>query len=127
MTDMWGDLVWAALADLKTRLVLVMPGILAMLTLAVVGLAGAWIAARVTRRVAQAVAFGLSHIADARAAGEPVAFVVLVTGLAGWVFGHLADRSGSLAAPMLAHLAVNEAGAIAVLLVQRSTRCACPG
>ena len=57
MTDMWGDLVWAALADLKTRLVLVMPGILAMLTLAVVGLAGAWIAARVTRRVAQTVAF----------------------------------------------------------------------
>jgi len=78
-------------------------------------------------RLVQAVAFGLSHIADARAAGEPVAFVVLVTGLAGWVFGHLADRSGSLAAPMLAHLAVNEAGAIAVLLVQRSTRCACPG
>src|SRR5258706_15159941 len=57
MTDMWGDLVWAALADLKTRLVLVMPGILAMLTLAVVGLVGARIAARVTRRVAQAVAF----------------------------------------------------------------------
>jgi hypothetical protein len=57
MTDIWGDLVWAALADLKTRLVLVLPGILAMLTLAVVGLAGAWIAARVTRRLAQAVAF----------------------------------------------------------------------
>jgi len=57
MTDMWGDLVWAALADLKTRLILVLPGILAMLTLAVVGLVGAWIAARVTRRIAQAVAF----------------------------------------------------------------------
>src|SRR5216683_1393323 len=57
MTDIWGDLVWAALADLKTRLVLVLPGVLAMLTLAVVGLAGAWIAARVTRRLAQAVAF----------------------------------------------------------------------
>jgi hypothetical protein len=25
MTDMWGDLVWAALADLKTRLMLVLP------------------------------------------------------------------------------------------------------
>ena len=23
MTDMWGDLVWAALADLKTRLIIV--------------------------------------------------------------------------------------------------------
>jgi hypothetical protein len=57
MTDMWSDLVWAAFADLKTRLVLVLPGILAMLTLAVVGLAGAWIASRVTRRVAQAMAF----------------------------------------------------------------------
>jgi hypothetical protein len=41
MTDMWGDLVWAALADLQTRLLLVLPGILAMLTLAVVGLVGA--------------------------------------------------------------------------------------
>jgi len=45
MTDMWGDLVWAALADLKTRLMLVLPGILAMLTLAAVGLAGAWVSA----------------------------------------------------------------------------------
>ncbi len=57
MTDMWGDLVWAALADLKTRLMLVLPGILAMLTLAAVGLAGAWVSARVARRLAQAVAF----------------------------------------------------------------------
>ena len=57
MTDMWGDLVWAALADLKTRLMLVLPGILAMLTLAIVGLALAWISARVARRLAQAVAF----------------------------------------------------------------------
>src|SRR4026207_786524 len=57
MTDMWGDLVWAALADLKTRLMLVLPRILAMLTLAIVGLALAWISARVARRLAQAVAF----------------------------------------------------------------------
>ena len=57
MTDMWGDLVWAALADLKTRLMLVLPGILAMLTLAAVGLARAWVSARVARRLAQAVAF----------------------------------------------------------------------
>lgn len=66
-------------------------------------------------RVLQAIAFGLSHIPDARATGEPVAATVLVTGLGGWLFGWLADRTGSLAAPMLAHLAINEAGAIAVL------------
>ncbi|WP_208620014.1 Rv0804 family intramembrane glutamic endopeptidase [Mycobacterium marseillense] len=66
-------------------------------------------------RLLQATAFGLSHIPDARATGEPVAATVLVTGLGGWIFGWLADRTGSLAAPMLAHLAINEAGAIAVL------------
>ena len=49
--------MWAALADLKTRLMLVLPGILAMLTLAAVGLAGAWVSARVARRLAPAVAF----------------------------------------------------------------------
>lgn len=70
-------------------------------------------------RLVQAAAFGLSHIADARAAGESVAGTVLVTGLAGWLFGRLADRSASLAAPMLAHLAANEAGALAVLLMRR--------
>ncbi len=73
-------------------------------------------------RLLQASAFGLSHIADARATGEPVAATVLVTGVAGWLFGWLADRSGSLAAPMLAHLALNEAGAIAVLAVKSSNR-----
>ncbi|WP_231986246.1 CPBP family intramembrane glutamic endopeptidase [Mycobacterium sp. E2479] len=73
-------------------------------------------------RLLQASAFGLSHIADARATGEPVAATVLVTGIAGWLFGWLADRSGSLAAPMLAHLALNEAGAIAVLAVRSSSR-----
>ncbi|MGO9510252.1 MAG: lysostaphin resistance A-like protein [Mycobacterium sp.] len=70
-------------------------------------------------RLLQAGAFGLSHIADARATGEPVLPVVLVTGLAGWVFGWLADRSGSLAAPVLTHLAINEAGAVAALAVRR--------
>jgi membrane protease YdiL (CAAX protease family) len=70
-------------------------------------------------RVLQAVAFGLSHIADARATGAPVVGTVLLTGGAGWVFGWLADRSGGLAAPMLTHLAINEAGALAVLLFQR--------
>lgn len=69
-------------------------------------------------QVLQAAAFGLSHIADARAAAQPVIPTVLVTGLAGWVFGRLAQRSASLAAPMLAHLAINEAGALAALACQ---------
>jgi CAAX protease family protein len=70
-------------------------------------------------RLVQASAFGLSHIVDARAAGEPVIPTVLVTGAAGWVFALLAERSGSLLAPALAHLAINESGAVAALLVQR--------
>ena len=70
-------------------------------------------------RLVQATAFGLSHIADARSTGEPVVPSVLVTGLAGWGFGWLYERSGSLIAPMLAHLAINEAGAVAALAVQR--------
>ncbi|MCV7083922.1 CPBP family intramembrane glutamic endopeptidase, partial [Mycolicibacterium insubricum] len=45
---------------------------------------------------------------------------VAVTGAAGWVFGWLADRSGSLLAPMLAHLAINESGALATLAVRRA-------
>ena len=69
-------------------------------------------------RLVQAAAFGLSHIADARSTGEPVVPTVLATGLAGWVFGWLYERSGSLIAPMLAHLAINEAGAVAALAVQ---------
>jgi uncharacterized protein len=74
---------------------------------------------KVGGRLVQATAFGLSHIADARATGEPVAATVLATGVGGWLFGWLADRSGSLAAPMLVHLAINEAGAVAALIVQR--------
>lgn len=70
-------------------------------------------------RALQAVAFGLSHIVDARAAGGPVIGTVLVTGAAGWALGWLAQRSGSLAAPMLTHLVINEVGAIAVLAVRR--------
>lgn len=71
-------------------------------------------------RTLQALTFGLTHIADARATGEPIVGTVVATGLAGWVFALLAERSGSLLAPMLAHLAINEAGAIAALAVQRS-------
>jgi membrane protease YdiL (CAAX protease family) len=72
-------------------------------------------------RVLQAIAFGLSHVADARGAGESVGGTVLVTGVAGWAFGWLHDRAGSLVAPMLAHLAINEAGAVAALLVKNQT------
>jgi membrane protease YdiL (CAAX protease family) len=43
---------------------------------------------------------------------------VLVTGAAGWLFDWLRERSGSLATPMLAHLAINEAAALAALAVQ---------
>lgn len=73
-------------------------------------------------RLVQSLAFGLSHIADARGTGEPVAATVVVTALAGWFFAMLRDRSGSLAAPMLAHLAINEAGAVTALAVQRRAR-----
>lgn len=69
-------------------------------------------------RFLQAAAFGLSHIADARSSHAPVAPTVLVTGLAGWLFAWLYERSGSLIAPMLTHLAINESGAIAALAVQ---------
>lgn len=70
-------------------------------------------------RLLQAGAFGLSHVADARALGEPLLPIAVVTGLAGWVFGWLAERSGSLVAPILVHLAINEAAAVAVVVVQR--------
>ncbi len=70
-------------------------------------------------RLVQAVTFGLSHIPDARQTGTPVLGTVVVTGLAGWLFGLLAERSGSVLAPMLAHLAINEAGAVAALALTR--------
>jgi uncharacterized protein len=77
-------------------------------------------------RLLQAVAFGLSHIADARATGEPVLPTVLATGGAGWVFGWLAEHSGSLSAPMLVHLAINESAAAAALTIQRRSRASRP-
>jgi membrane protease YdiL (CAAX protease family) len=75
-------------------------------------------------RLLQSAAFGLSHIADARAAGEPVLGTVVTTGVAGWMFAWLAERSGSLVAPMLAHLATNESGAIARLRCSGGVDCA---
>ena len=69
-------------------------------------------------RLLQAAAFGLTHIPDARGTGEPVAGTVRSPA---WRDGcsALAERSGSVLAPMLAHLAINEAGALAALAVQR--------
>jgi uncharacterized protein len=72
-------------------------------------------------RLIQAAAFGLWHIVDARMIGQPVIGTVLATGVAGWFFGWLHVRSGSLAAPILVHLAVNEAAGLAALAVH-STR-----
>ena len=70
-------------------------------------------------RLLQAATFGLTHVPDAFETGEPIIGTVLATGAAGWVFALLRERSGSLLAPMLAHLAINEAGALAALAVQR--------
>ncbi|MCV7230597.1 Rv0804 family intramembrane glutamic endopeptidase [Mycolicibacterium komossense] len=78
-------------------------------------------------RLVQAVAFGLSHVPDARGAGEPVLGTIVVTGTAGWIFGWLATSSGSLIAPVLAHLAINEVGAVVALLVQRRRQLAAAG
>lgn len=71
-------------------------------------------------RMVQSAAFGLSHIADARSTGEPILHTVLATGAAGWAFGWLQERAGSLAAPMLVHLALNDSGALATLGVHRA-------
>ncbi len=73
-------------------------------------------------RALQALTFGLTHIPDARDTGEPVVATVAVTALAGWMFALLTERSGSVLAAMLAHLAANEAGAVAALVVQRFAR-----
>lgn len=89
---------------------------------AVLGAAAARAFGDTKGRVFTAAVFGLSHIPDARAAGESVPGAVLVTGVGGWVFEWLYARSGSLAAPMLAHLAVNEAGAVAALAVSGGIR-----
>jgi CAAX protease family protein len=77
-------------------------------------------------RMLQAAAFGLWHIVDARVTGQPVVGTVALTGVAGWFFGWLHARSGSLAAPMLVHLAVNESAALAALCVQRRMKPASP-
>ena len=70
-------------------------------------------------RLLQAAAFGLWHIPDARRVGDPVLGTVMVTGAAGWVFALLAERSGSMLAPVLAHVAFNESAAVAAMVLQR--------
>lgn len=85
---------------------------------ALAGAAGAAFQPRAARLV-QAVTFGLWHVVDARAGGGPAWPTVLATGTAGWVFHRLAQHTGSLAAPMCVHLAINEAGALAVLAARR--------
>jgi len=70
MAEMWSGLVWAALRDLNSRLVAVLPSILAMLTLAVVGLVTAWVSALLLRRLARAV--GLDQRAEAWGLVSPI-------------------------------------------------------
>ena len=73
-------------------------------------------------RMLQAAAFGLWHIVDARITGHPVVGTVLATTVAGWLLGWLHARSGSLVAPLLAHLALNEAAGVAAIVVQRRAK-----
>ena len=54
MTDLWSDLVWGALTDLRARLATALPSVLALLTLVLGGLALAWVAAKLVGRFAQA-------------------------------------------------------------------------
>jgi hypothetical protein len=54
MTDMWGDLVWGALADLNARLVAALPSLLALATLVLGGLVLAWVAAKLVVRLGRA-------------------------------------------------------------------------
>jgi membrane protease YdiL (CAAX protease family) len=64
-----------------------------------------------------ALAFGLWHVPGARRSGESVPRVLLATTAAGVVFDWAA--SVSIIAPLLAHLAVNESGAVAAILARR--------
>ncbi|MBY8857619.1 CPBP family intramembrane metalloprotease [Nocardia sp. CA2R105] len=67
-----------------------------------------------------ATAFGLWHIAPARAAGDNVPATVSATTLAGLLLGGLRRHTGSVIAPALVHLAVNAGGAIAPRIARRT-------
>jgi membrane protease YdiL (CAAX protease family) len=64
-----------------------------------------------------ATAFGLWHVRPAMIAGDSIAGTVAATGLSALAFDWLRRRSGSVVAPVLAHLAINAGGAAAVRLV----------
>jgi uncharacterized protein len=66
-----------------------------------------------------AAAFGLWHIAPARAVGDSVPATVAVTAAGGLVFGRLRRRTAGTVAPALLHLAMNAGGAIAPRLARR--------
>lgn len=66
-----------------------------------------------------AFVFGLSHIQPARAAADPIAATVAITGIAGLVFDRLRRDTGSATAPALLHLALNAGGALAPRLARR--------
>lgn len=60
-----------------------------------------------------AAAFGLWHVTPARHAGDSIVGTVALTAAASLLFDGLRDRSGSVLAPALLHLAVNAGGAVA--------------
>ena len=57
MTDMWSDLMWTAIHNVTARLVIILPGLLAILTLSAIGLVGGWLIGRLARRLARTLAF----------------------------------------------------------------------
>jgi membrane protease YdiL (CAAX protease family) len=67
------------------------------------------------------VAFGLWHIAPARAADDSVPTTVIATALGGLALGWLRRRTDSTLTPALLHLALNTGGAIAPHLASRMT------
>lgn len=67
-----------------------------------------------------AAAFGLWHVAPARAVGDSVPATVVVTTAGGLVFGWLRRRTRGTVTPALLHLAMNVGGAIAPRLARRS-------
>src|SRR5262249_58133146 len=58
MTDTWSDLMWTAVHNVTSRLIVILPGLLAMLTLAAIGLGGGWLIGRLARRLARTAGFG---------------------------------------------------------------------
>ncbi|NKY53147.1 CPBP family intramembrane glutamic endopeptidase [Nocardia vermiculata] len=64
------------------------------------------------------VVFGLWHIRPARTAGDSVIGTVIATTVGGAVFSWLRRRTGGVAAPASAHLALNAGGALAPRLAR---------